>query len=193
MPENFLPTREDTNQPVDTQHKDGDPRKTAFTVGLMHRHKQAVEIYQNFGLMVKVPITDEATAKKEAAWGHSVRSKGEGWEKRKHFAPEHMVTVIVGTQALGQLLQERGHLSSDQVTEIERAAAIHDAGKELEFVLVNSALKDTVDINEYAAVLGNPNIKVVDKTSFFAKVIKASPQIQAQKPKTKRNKSKNRL
>lgn len=134
--------------------------------------------------MKKVPITDEATAKGEAAWGHSVRrTKDVGWERRKHFAPEHMVAVIAGTQALGQLLQERGHLSSDQVVETERAAAIHDAGKELEFVLVNAALKDRVDTKEYDAVLGSPNIKVTDKKLLSAMVNAAAKQMQAETPK----------
>lgn len=187
MLESLLPTiREVTNQPVDTQYKDGDPRKTAFAVGLMTSHQVAMAIYQDFGLMVKVPIADETVAQKEAVWGHSVRIRGEGWEKRKHFASEHMVTVIAGTQALGQLLHERSHLSSDQVVETERAAAIHDAGKELEFVLVNTALRDQNDINEYATVLASPNIKVVDRQSFLARIIEASPQLQADTPKGKR-------
>ncbi len=153
-------------QPIDTQHKDNDSRKTAFAVDLMLRHKNAVSIYQDFGLMVKIP-TSETVIK-----------------KRKHFAPEHMVTVIAGTQALGQLLLENDDLSDkSEIYEIEKAAAIHDAGKELEFSLVNAALKEPILLDEYKNILNNPNIKIADKETFYIKIAEFSSKMDSKIPK----------
>lgn len=171
MPEKFIITKGDAGSQVDTQHKDGDPRKTAYTVGLMLRHSEAMRIYQKFSLMKKMPISDRVSAQKDAAWGHSVRSTLSGWERRKHFAPEHMLTVIAGCQALGQLSQERGLLSETDIFEIEQAAAIHDAGKELEFALVSAALRDEVSVEEYAALLSGPTIRVQNTEQFLISVL----------------------
>lgn len=171
-------------QSVDTQHKNSDSQKTAFTVDLMLHHKDAVSIYQDFGLMVKIPIDDEITAKKDIAWGHSVKTTKIGWERRKHFAPEHMVTVIAGTQALGQLLMECGILTNKtEVFEIEKAAAIHDAGKELEFSLVNAALKEPIVLGEYKNILNSPNIKIGNKEAFYAKIAEFSPKMDSKTSK----------
>ncbi len=148
------------SSPVDTQHRDHDPRKTAFTIDLLHHHQDALRIYQDFGLMVKV--SNQET----------------GGQKRKHMAPEHMVTVIAGTQALGQLLSESGILSDkSKIFETEQAAAIHDAGKELEFLLVNTALKDSPTSTDYQNILTSPNIKISDQQALDSKLTEHFPKM----------------
>ncbi len=148
------------SSPIDTQHRDNDSRKTAFTIDLLHHHQDALRIYQSFGLMVKVD------------------------QKRKHMAPEHMVTVIAGTQALGQLLFEGGILSDEtKIFETESAAAIHDAGKELEFQLVTAAQKDTVVSSDYQNILAQPNIQISDQQTFETKISEYFPQLVSTVPK----------
>lgn len=148
------------SSPIDTQHRDHDPRKTAFAVNLLHQHQDALRIYQDFGLMVKVSNPEN------------------GGQKRKHMAPEHMVTVIAGTQALGQLLSESGILSDkSKIFETEQAAAIHDAGKELEFLLVNTALKDNPTSTDYQNILSNPNIKISNQHTFNTKIAEYFPKM----------------
>jgi len=156
------------SSPIDTQHRDHDPRKTAFTVDLFrpNHHQDALRIYQDFGLMAKVSNSET------------------GGQKRKHMAPEHMVTVIAGTQALGQILSESSILSDkSKIFETEQAAAIHDAGKELEFLLVNTALKDNPTSTDYQNILTSPNIKISDRQTFDSKIAEYLPKIVSSVPK----------
>lgn len=154
---NFLPTAKDINHPVDIQHKDGDPRKTAFAIHTMMVHKRAFAIYKKFGLLEKQPVQDE-NLEKDAAWGHSLRHSSKNWERRKHFATEHMVTVIAGVHALGQLFEEKGLLTPADTFDVGEAAAIHDAGKELEFVLVKEVLDKPMSQKSLDSLLEKLNV-----------------------------------
>lgn len=163
--------------PINTQQKDRDPRKRAFAIGLIYRHKKAVKIWQRFNLMVKIPVAGEKSAQKDLTWGHSVRKIKEGWERRKHFAPEHMVTVVAGVRALCQLLQDKGFLSKREIFTVERAAVVHDAGKELEFVFVNTVLRDPMTVESTYKLLGELSVNVNNKRKLEEKIRKYISQL----------------
>jgi hypothetical protein len=162
---------------VNIYTKDGDPRKTAFSVGLLKRHEKAVRIWQDVGLMAKSSISDIDIARKDALWGHSIRKTNDGYERRKHFAPEHMVTVIAGSQALGQLLEEKGLLTKEDVFDVEDAAALHDAGKELEFLLVNNTFKENPTLESYKEIINVPNVHITDNEELKKIIAQFAPQL----------------
>lgn len=135
-----MPVSSDIEGPIDLLEKDGDPRKTAYFSGLALHHSKAVSLWQEVGLMSKMALGDR-DAEKDSRWGHSVRRvANDEYERRIHFAPEHMLTVMAAAQSLGELLLEKGHLDSENVYSVVEAAAVHDAGKEREYLSVTLAL-----------------------------------------------------
>jgi hypothetical protein len=178
----LVPTKklDSDSEEVDISTKDGDPRKTAFSVGLLKRHENAVHIWQDFGLMVKSTISDIDIARKDALWGHSIRTTKDGWERRKGFAAEHMTTVIAGTQALGQMLKEKGLITDQDIFDVEDAAALHDAGKELEFLLINNTFKENPSLESYKEKIHVPNVQVTDNEKIEETITQFAPQLVRQ-------------
>ncbi len=135
--EKFLATKDViSGEPIDILRKDGDPRKTAFFVGMLSRHKGLFRLWKEFGLLEKMQIQREDVAYKDQVAGFSVRQihRGEftGWERRKPNVTEHMITVAAGAQALAQMAVETGHLINRDVDLSEQAALAHDLDKLLE-------------------------------------------------------------
>ena len=168
----LLPTAEFINRPINLQAKDGDPRKTAWAISLLKPHQREVKIWQEFQLMARTAIQGKGdqpaltVAQTEAQWGHSVAidrplpGAKEVFTRRKHFAPEHIVTVTGGVQALGQLAVEHGLLTPKDVSELETAAMVHDAGKELEFLCVKYALELNFNTHKITDLLSSPDIDI---------------------------------
>lgn len=119
---------------VDLQNKDGDSRKTAYVVSILHQFPNIIKAWKGIGLLKRVDIHDKKIAEKEADSGNSVKLRGKDhWVKRKHMAPEHMVTVTTGAVALVDLLVEKGVLEDGSQKVIAEAGFSHDLGKEKEY------------------------------------------------------------
>lgn len=107
-------------QPINTQIKDGDPRKYNVIAGVLRDHPNTLGIWRKFGLL-------------ERKQGNSPETR-----VRKHGAPEHMLGGAVNIRALGGLLVDRGVLTPNTVLEAEEAILVHDAGKPFEFPFVKA-------------------------------------------------------
>jgi hypothetical protein len=57
---------------------------------------------------------------------------------RKHMAPEHMITVMTGCKALGELLG----LEEQDIRDLVLIGAVHDVNKDIEFKLVRAGIND---------------------------------------------------
>lgn len=95
------------------------------------------------GMFEKEMIPEEKVAG-ELAKGRSLRyvDKKCCYEARKHMAPEHIVTVMVATEALAREFEEKGLLNDKDVRDLRLAAAVHDVNKDIEFRVTRLTISD---------------------------------------------------
>jgi len=149
---------------IDLLHKDRDPRKTNYFFHLLRRHQDVIRLWRLYGIMAGMSV-DKDQVEHERTWGHTVRAKNEHeFHRRKHFAPEHMSTVIAGCRALGDLLINKSLLTEESVLQVEKAAAVHDAGKELEYVLVSRSLQ--APLTNVEEVLDELNVTIGNQSQL---------------------------
>lgn len=135
----LLPTIADDRlfNDIDLQSKDGDPRKTAYTVGWLHQFPNVVRAWREVGLFKKVKIDNPEEAKKRAFDGESVKIRGVAddlcYERRENMAGEHMVTVAAGAIALADMLVEKGVLSEGSQRIAAEASLVHDLNKKRQY------------------------------------------------------------
>lgn len=129
---------------IDTQHKDGDPRKWPYLRSLIERHSQAIKIWHEFGSMERKP-------------GKNFEISGS--MVRKHGAPEHMIGGAANCEALGQMLEEKGELDSNDICDVIDAVMVHDSGKPAEVGIIRAAMADDVSWDKVEAVIKTIEIK----------------------------------
>lgn len=135
----LLPTIADDRlfNDIDLQSKDGDPRKTAYTVGWLHQFPNVMRAWREVGLFKKVKIDNPEEAKKRAFDGESVKIRGVAgdlcYERRENMAGEHMVTVAAGAIALADMLVEKGVLSEGSQRIAAEASLVHDLNKKRQY------------------------------------------------------------
>jgi hypothetical protein len=139
---------EKLEKPINLMDRNGDPRKSAYVSGLLHHTREywhtlssqkgrmytpnIVRMWQAEGLMEKERIPQEQV-EQERTKGKSVIFRREGFEARKHMAPEHMVTVMAGVEALADLAMSKHIYSVDYKRDSVLAAGLHDLNKDIEF------------------------------------------------------------
>ena len=138
--------------PVNLLERDGDPRKAAYTVRTLMgireywheingRSPSIARLFQAEGLMEHKVVPAEDVSK-AVNGGNSVKPRGDHYETRIHMAPEHLVTVIMGVEALTDIAQEQGFLDDNDRRTLLLAAALHDVNKDIEFTLTRMTIND---------------------------------------------------
>jgi len=175
-PERVLPRfeRSQIDHPIDLLNRNGDPRKTSYVVGLFAKTRETWHKFSNLegrsysptaarllkaeGLLEPQLDTESnpkelnsEEALKELSLGKSPRVRENHYEVRQHMAPEHIVTVMAGVEALGQMVYENMpyvkypymlDLEKHHVERLLLAAALHDLNKDIEFKATRLTLKD---------------------------------------------------
>lgn len=132
---NFEQTKKyDLEQPVVLVEKNGDPRKRAYVLKLVTNTREYWHKIVKDGNMYSPSIfrliKDEGLLEK----------KDDG--ARKHMAPEHIITVMAGSEALGDLISEKKEFLNKDKNDLLLAAAVHDVNKDIEHRAVGLFLDD---------------------------------------------------
>ena len=149
---------------VDLQRKDGDPRKTAYIVSILRQSPNIIKEWQKIGLMKPILVANEKV-EKDMVDGHSVKLRGTKedlhYERRKHMAPEHMVTVTLGVIALGDLLVGKGIIENGDQGILAEAALSHDLNKQNEYWYAKLA-QECSSLNEMKEKVEGQGLSISD-------------------------------
>jgi hypothetical protein len=129
------PVKFDITKPVDLLNRDGDPRKTKYFSRLIlntrgYWHKFAGKNEDMYSPSIFRLLKAEGLLDK----------KEDG--TRIHGAPEHIAAVMAGCTALSQLLEEKTGLTENDINDLQLAAAVHDANKDIEMNAVKMTIED---------------------------------------------------